>query len=157
MTPRRKIAFLRLAGGLAALVALALPVRAEDVAVVTRHVVYPGQEVSAGDLQVVTVTNHNRDLRTVATRIEQVDGKLTRLTLLPGHYIPLNAVRDAYTVEQGAAVHVLFSGNGLVITATAVTLEPGSAGDVIKVRNTDSGRVFSGIVMADGTVRVGAS
>jgi flagella basal body P-ring formation protein FlgA len=38
-----------------------------------------------------------------------------------------------------------------------VTLEPGSAGDVIKVRNMDSGRVFSGIVMADGTIRVGAS
>jgi flagella basal body P-ring formation protein FlgA len=157
MTLRRKIAFLRLAGGLAALVALALPVRAEDVAVVTRHVVYPGQEVSAGDLQVVTVTNHNRDLRTVATRIEQVDGKLTRRTLLPGHYIPLSAVRDAYTVEQGAPVRVLFAGDGLVITATAVTLEPGSAGDVIKVRNMDSGRVFSGIVMADGTIRVGAS
>jgi flagella basal body P-ring formation protein FlgA len=157
MTPRRKIAFLRLAGGLAALVALALPVRAEDVAVVTRHVVYPGQEVSAGDLQIVTVTNHNRDLRTVATRIGQVDGKLTRQTLLPGHYIPLNAIRDAYTVEQGAPVRVLFAGDGLVITATAVTLEPGSAGDVIKVRNMDSGRVFSGIVMADGTIRVGAS
>jgi flagella basal body P-ring formation protein FlgA len=157
MTLRRKIAFLRLVGSLAALIALALPVRAEDVAVVTRHVVYPGQEVSAGDLQVVTVTNHNRDLRTVATRIEQVDGKLTRRTLLPGHYIPLSAVRDAYTVEQGAPVRVLFAGDGLVITATAVTLEPGSTGDVIKVRNMDSGRVFSGIVMADGTIRVGAS
>ena len=157
MTLRRKIAVLRLAGGLAALYALAVPALAQDVAVVTRHVVYPGQEVSAGDLKVVPVMNHNRDLRTVATRIEQVDGKLTRLTLLPGHYIPLNAIRDAYTVEQGAAVRVLFSGNGLVITATAVTLEPGSAGDVIKVRNTDSGRVFSGIVMADGTIRVGAS
>jgi flagella basal body P-ring formation protein FlgA len=157
MTLRRHIAILRLAGSLAALVALALPVRAEDVAVVTRHVVYPGQEVSAGDLQVVTVTNHNRDLRTVATRIEQVDGKLTRRTLLPGHYIPLSAVRDAYTVEQGAPVRVLFAGDGLVITATAVTLEPGSAGDVIKVRNMDSGRVFSGIVMADGTIRVGTS
>jgi len=153
---RRNIAVLRLAGGLAALMALALPVRAEDVAVVTRHVVYPGQEVSAGDLQVVEVTNHNRDLRTVATRIEQVNGKLTRQTLLPGHYIPLNAIRDAYTVEQGAAVRVLYSEGGLIITATAVTLEPGSAGDVIKVRNMDSGRVFSGIVMADGTVRVGA-
>jgi flagella basal body P-ring formation protein FlgA len=157
MTLRRKIAVLRLAGGLAALFALAVPALAQDVAVVTRHVVYPGQEVSAGDLKVVPVMNHNRDLRTVATRIEQVSGKLTRRTLLPDHYIPLNAVRDAYTVKQGAPVRVLYSQDGLVITATAVTLEPGSAGDVIRVRNADSGRVFSGIVMADGTIRVGAS
>jgi flagella basal body P-ring formation protein FlgA len=157
MRLRRKITILRLAGGLAALAALAAPARAQDVAVVTRHVVYPGQEVQAGDLKVVPVMNHNRDLRTVATNIEQVDGKLTRQTLLPGHYIPLNAIRDAYTVEQGAAVRVLFTEGGLVITATAVTLEPGSAGDVIKVRNMDSGRVFSGTVMADGTIRVGTS
>jgi flagella basal body P-ring formation protein FlgA len=60
-------------------------------------------------------------------------------------------------VEQGAAVRVLYSAGGLVITATAVTLEPGSPGDVIKVRNMDSGRVFSGIVMDDGSIRVGAS
>lgn len=146
-----------LVSGLLALSFMPMPARAQDVAVVTRHVVYPGQQVSAGDLKVVPVMNHNRDLRTVATRIGQVDGKLTRSTLLPGHYIPLNAVRDAYTVEQGAPVRVLYSEGGLVITATAVTLEPGSAGDVIRVRNMDSGRVFSGIVMADGTVRVGAS
>ena len=157
MESRRKIALLRLAAGLAALAALATPVRAEDVAVVTRHVIYPGQEVQAGDLQVVQVMNHNRDLRTVATRIEQVDGKLTRQTLLPGHYIPLSAIRDAYTVEQGAAVRVLYTEGNLVITATAVTLEPGSTGDIVKGRNMDSGRVFSGIVMADGTIRVGAS
>jgi flagella basal body P-ring formation protein FlgA len=152
-----RVNVLRLAGSLAALLALAAPVRAQDVAVVTRHVVYPGQEVSAADLEVVAVMNHNRDLRTVATRMDQVDGKLSRQTLLPGHYIPLNAIRDAYAVEQGAAVRVLYSAGGLVITATAVTLEPGSPGDVIKVRNMDSGRVFSGIVMDDGSIRVGAS
>jgi flagella basal body P-ring formation protein FlgA len=157
MRRRSRIAVLKVAGGLAALLALAAPGLAQDVAVVTRTVVYPGQQVSAADLQVVPVMNHNRDLRTVATQIEQVDGKLTRQTLLPGHYIPLNAIRDAYAVEQGAAVRVLYSSGGLVITATAVTLEPGSPGDVIKVRNMDSGRVFSGIVMGDGTVRVGAS
>ena len=45
----------------------------------------------------------------------------------------------------------------MVISITAVPLEPGAAGDVVKLRNVDSGRIFSGIVMADGTVRVGAS
>ena len=52
---------------------------------------------------------------------------------------------------------MLYTEGNLVITATAVTLEPGSTGDIVKVRNMDSGRVFSGIVMADGTIRVGAS
>ena len=38
-----------------------------------------------------------------------------------------------------------------------VPLQPGSAGDLVKVRNLDSGAVFTGTVMADGTIRVGAS
>ena len=50
----------------------------------------------------------------------------------------------------------MFITNGLTISLTAVTLEAGSAGDVVKVRNVDSGAVFSAVVMADGTVRVGA-
>src|SRR6185312_3336704 len=98
MRRRSRIAVLKVVGGLATLVALAAPGLAQDVAGVTRTVVYPGQQVSAADLQVVPVMNHNRALRTVATQIEQVDGKLTRQTLLPGHYIPLNAIRDAYAV-----------------------------------------------------------
>jgi len=36
-------------------------------------------------------------------------------------------------------------------------LQPGAAGDFVRVRNIDSGKVFSGTVMADGTIRVGAS
>jgi flagella basal body P-ring formation protein FlgA len=38
-----------------------------------------------------------------------------------------------------------------------VTLEPGSAGDLVKVRNIDSGKILSGTVMADGSIRVGAT
>jgi flagella basal body P-ring formation protein FlgA len=38
-----------------------------------------------------------------------------------------------------------------------VALQPGAAGDLVKVRNVDSGKIFSGTVMADGTIRVGAS
>ena len=38
-----------------------------------------------------------------------------------------------------------------------MTLQPGAAGDLVKVRNIDSGKILSGTVMADGTVRVGAT
>ncbi|RUY13900.1 flagella basal body P-ring formation protein FlgA, partial [Mesorhizobium sp. M7A.F.Ca.CA.001.13.2.1] len=41
--------------------------------------------------------------------------------------------------------------------ATAVTLQPGAAGDLVKVRNIDSGEILSGTVMADGTIQVSAS
>ena len=66
-------------------------------------------------------------------------------------------VREAWLVEQGASVQVMFVSGALTISATAVTLQSGAAGDFVKVRNIDSGKVFSGTVMADGSIRVGAS
>ena len=71
-------------------------------------------------------------------------GKVAKRTLLPGRFVPLAAVRDAYLVQQGAPVQMMFVEGGLTISATAVTLEPGSAGDVVKVRNADSGKVLTG-------------
>jgi flagella basal body P-ring formation protein FlgA len=86
-----------------------------------------------------------------------LEGKIAKRTLLPGRYVPVNALRDAYLVEKGAAVEMVFVAGGLTISAGAVTLQPGSAGDQVKVRNIDSGKILSGTVMADGTIRVGGT
>ncbi len=69
--------------------------------------------------------------------------------------MPFNALRDAYLFEKGVSVQMMFVAGALSIAATGVTLEPGSVGDQIKVRNIDSGKILTGIVMADGTIRVG--
>ena len=157
MQLRRKSIAGHLASVALALLAFAMPAGAQEIAVVTNRVVYPGETIGLDVLREVPVTNRNRDLSTVATVVEQVEGKVARRTLLPGRFIAVNAVRDAYLVEQGAAVQVMFVHGGLTISASAVTLQPGSAGDVVKVRNIDSGNTFTGTVMADGTIRVGAT
>ena len=83
-------------------------------------------------------------------------GKVARRTLLPGHPIPVNAVKDPAVVTRGAPVRIVYQAAGLTITATAAPLQEGSVGDVIRVRNVDSGLVVVGVVQADGTVRVGS-
>jgi flagella basal body P-ring formation protein FlgA len=83
-------------------------------------------------------------------------GKVARRTLLPDHPIPAIAVDEVDLVTRGTSVQLVFQQSGLVITAYAAPLEDGSAGDVIRVRNIDSGAVVMGVVQADGTVRVGA-
>jgi flagella basal body P-ring formation protein FlgA len=129
---------------------------AGEAVLIPNRVIYPGETIMPGLLKTVVLAPGRQKPDAVATRAGELNGKVARRTLLPGHYIPVNAIRDAWLVEQGAPVQVVFAAGGLTITATAVTLESGSAGDLVKVRNPDSGKIFSGTVMEDGTVRVGA-
>ncbi|WP_187968111.1 flagellar basal body P-ring formation chaperone FlgA [Aquibium microcysteis] len=131
------------------------PAMATDTAVIPKRVIYPGETIDAGALSEVPVRNPARITTEIAYLAEDIDGKVAKRTLLPGRFIPLSSVREAYVVEAGSPVEVNFIQNGLQITTMAIPLQPGSIGDMIRVRNADSGAVFSGIVLADGTLRVG--
>jgi flagella basal body P-ring formation protein FlgA len=145
------------AGAAMALAAIALPVPAQEVVLVPNRVIYPGETVDLSALRQVVLKPGKVVPDAVAVLAEDLDGKVARRTLLPGRYVQANSIRQAYLVEQGAAVQAIFVAGGLIISAAAITLEPGAAGDLVKVRNIDSGKVFTGTVMADGSIRVGAS
>jgi flagella basal body P-ring formation protein FlgA len=147
-----------LAMGLALAVLLAgSVVHAQEVVLIPNRVIYPGETLELAVLREVTLKPGKVVPPAVAIAPGQLEGKVAKRTLLPGRYIPAAALREAWIVEQGVSVHVLYVSGMLTISATAVSLQPGAAGDMIRVRNIDSGKVVSGIVMADGTIRVGAS
>ncbi|RUW89789.1 flagellar basal body P-ring formation chaperone FlgA [Mesorhizobium sp. M7A.F.Ca.US.010.02.1.1] len=128
-----------------------------EVVLIPSRVIYPGETINLAALKQVTLIVGKHKPEAVATRVEELDGKVAKRTLLPGRYIPSTAIREAWLVEQGASVQIFFIAGGLTISATAVTLQPGAAGDLVKVRNIDSGKILSGTVMADGTIQVSAS
>ena len=140
-----------------ALCAGAMPASADDVVLIPNRVIYPGETIELAALKEVTLAPGRHKPDAVATTAQELTGKVAKRTLLPGRYVPTSALREAWLVEQGASVQVYFVAGALTISATAVTLQPGAAGDLVKVRNIDSGKVFSGTVMADGTIQVGAS
>ena len=123
---------------------------------VPTRVIYPGETIDMDGLKEVVLKAGKEAPADMAVTPEQLDGKVARRTLLPGRYVPVASLREVWLVEQGAAVQAVYAAGGLTISAAAVTLQPGSAGDQVRVRNIDSGKVFSGTVMADGTIRVGA-
>jgi flagella basal body P-ring formation protein FlgA len=84
-------------------------------------------------------------------------GKVARRTLLPGQAIPTNAIGEPRLVTTGAMVRLVFEEDGLMIVTYASALQGGGAGDVISVRNLESGLTISGIVRADGSIHVGGS
>lgn len=152
----------RLTTGLAAIAAVALSLcgsafaqGAVPMAVIPTEVIYPGQTLDAAILREVEVTNPN--LRSdYVHKIDEVDGMVTTRTLLPGRVIPVSSVREAYAVERGKTVRLVYRDGALTISAPGMPLQNAAVGDSIRVRNVDSGITVSGTVTGDGEVEVAA-
>lgn len=123
------------------------------MAVVPKQTIYPGQEIDAAQLQEVEVTNPNI-AGGYASSVSQVAGMISSRTLLPGRTIQVNALREPYAVKRGTTVRMTFNVGSMIIAASGTPLDNASVGDVIRLRNLDSGVTVSGTVMADGTVQV---
>lgn len=126
---------------------------AERQAVIPRQTIYPGETVDPARLEEVNVTNPNI-VDGFVTSIDQIAGKISKRTLLPGRVIFISAVREPYAVARGTSVRLIFDSGLLKITATGTPLQDAAIGDLIRVRNIDSGVIVSGTVMQDGSVQV---
>jgi flagella basal body P-ring formation protein FlgA len=123
------------------------------VAVVPRTIIYPGQEISASQVAVVAVTNPNL-IDGYARSIADVQGMISNRTLVPGRTIMISALRKPYMVKRGDKATLIYDNGKLRITAAGTPLADANVGDLISVRNTDSGVIISGTVMSDGTILV---
>ena len=132
----------------------AVPAAAQEAPAPTpRVVIYPGDVIR--DDMLADVAELARD--GAGPFVEQrslIVGKVARLTLLPGHAIPFSAVSNRKLVTNGAEVKLIYSEGGLVIMTTGDALQDGSIGDIVRVRNDDSGVTVSGAVQPDGSVQV---
>jgi flagella basal body P-ring formation protein FlgA len=138
------------------LVVPAIGARAADVTLpVPRVTIYPGDTISDAMLVERQFRGPDFDNPGFAAFREAVVGKVSRQTLLPNQPISLNGIRDPFAVQQGQAAVVVFQSGGLVIAGTAIPLQAGSVGELISLRNVDSGTTIRGVVQKDGTVRVG--
>jgi flagella basal body P-ring formation protein FlgA len=117
--------------------------------------IYPGSIIEADQLTERTYVQSQIGTGYIDAPSALV-GRVARRTLLPDHPIPAIAIDEVDLVTRGTSVQLVFQQAGLLITAYAAPLEDGSAGDVIRVRNIDSGATVMGVVQPDGTVRVGA-
>ena len=133
----------------------AIPAAAQDAGLPTpKAVIYPGDLILDPMLADVPGAVRDGPGPFVGSRALIV-GKVARLTLLPGHAIPFAGVANRKLVSNGQEVRLVFSEGGLLIMTTGSAMQDGSIGDIVRVRNSDSGVTVSGSVQADGTVSVG--
>ncbi|WP_264597549.1 flagellar basal body P-ring formation chaperone FlgA [Rhodoblastus acidophilus] len=144
---------------LARLVVLAATLAAPSVAgagprdmVVPAQVIYPGDRITESMLSDTPAPNG--DLTGILVERGQLVGKVARRTLLPGKAIPAVAVEEPRAVSMGGLVQLVYQADGLTIVTNAQALQNGYVGQVVQVRNIESGIVVSGAIQADGTVLV---
>ena len=130
--------------------------QAERIAfVVPSQIIYPGQTIGNAGLQEKFFTIRASAAGNYILHTDQLVGKVARRTLLPGQPILVTSVNEPDLIQRGVPVALIYNAGSLVISAKGISMEPGHAGDFIKVRNVDSGIIVSGTVLADGTVQVG--
>jgi flagella basal body P-ring formation protein FlgA len=102
----------------------------------------------------------SRDLATVsrdAVRDPQhVRGYVMRRSAGVGRVIDTRMLSAPLLVERGQGVQLLSSTAGLQIRMTGVSLDDGSRGEMIRVRNPVSNRVVRARVVGSGRVELGA-
>ena len=151
---RRLLRTIMLAAALAVSAGTVSTAFAQQTVIIPTRVIYPGEIVTTDSLEEVPLRRQVKNLGALALEFGQLEGKVARRTLLPGRMIPVASVRDAWLVEPGKPVQVRFVHGALEISISGIPLQAGAAGDMVRVRNADSGSVFSGVVMSDGSIRV---
>ena len=116
--------------------------------------IYPGDEIVPAMLAECRAPLPRSRPGDFAVEPIDVVGKFARRTLLRGQPIPLNAVRSKDLVFSGRSYPLVFRSANMTISAIGVALQRGGAGDVIDVRNSDSGLVIKGRVASGGLLVV---
>jgi flagella basal body P-ring formation protein FlgA len=63
-------------------------------------------------------------------------------------------IKTTPVIKKGASIKINVIGHNLLLQAEGISLEDGQIGDKIKVRRSDSGKVFQAIVVDSEVVEV---
>ncbi len=125
----------------------------ETTAPTPKLVIYPGDVISDDMLADAPLATINFGGPVAISRAQLV-GMSARRTLLPGRAIPLIAVGAPRVVRSGASVKLIYVDGALEIMTFGSAMQDGAVGDLIKVRNDDSGVTVNGEVRPDGAILV---
>jgi flagella basal body P-ring formation protein FlgA len=123
---------------------------------VPRHVIYPGDEITSDALVQRRVLRPEGSAPVFGENPADIIGKISRRTLLRGQLIPNSALREKNLVIQGHRYRLVYKSDYVSITGTGIPMQSASAGEMVGVRNPDTGIIVKAIVMPDKTLAVDA-
>lgn len=115
--------------------------------------IYPGDAITEGSL-VERPAGRGVDPETFATNRSALVGMIARRTLIAGKPVPADAVRRPEALRQGQTVTLVFTSGNLTIRGSGLALQSGGLGEIVRVRNADSGLVVRGRILDARTVEI---
>jgi flagella basal body P-ring formation protein FlgA len=137
--------------------AVHMPAEAADIqhtVFVPRHVIYPGDVITADALVERQVLRSPDSGPVFGENPNDIVGKISRRTLLRGELIPNSAVRNKDLVIQGRPYKLIYNSQFVSIVGTGIPLQSASVGETVNVRNPDTGLVIKARVEPDQTLAV---
>lgn len=137
--------------------AIASAPRAQDpgrTVFVPRAVIYPGDRITEANLIERQLLVDPNNPPVFGEREQDLLGKVARRTLLPGELIPEMAIRTQDLIKQGRTYKLVYSSKFVSIVGVGVPLQSGAAGEIINVRNPESGLIIKARIEPDQTLAV---
>ena len=117
--------------------------------VVSTRIIRPQTVITADAITVKSAT-----IAGTYSTISQLVGQEARTAIYPGRPIRIGDVGMPALIDRNQIVTLLYQRNGLSILTEARALSRAAAGETVRVMNMSSRTTVSGMVQANGTVRV---
>ena len=117
-------------------------------------VIYPGDVITAEALIPGKIVRAAGSPAVFGENIEDLVGKVARRTLIRGELIPNSAVHEQALVVQGRPYKLTYSSEYVSIVGTGIPMKSAAVGEMVSVRNPDTGIIIKARVQADQTLAV---
>ncbi len=110
-----------------------------------------GDIITQNDIELKYISKDSVKNTTIAD-ITKIIGKQAAKNLSAGSTVGFNNIIDPVLIKKNKAVNAIYRNGAIEVRTVVIALEDGKEGDIIKLKNHESGKTFQAIVDKDGSV-----
>ena len=132
-----------------------LPLASKDMinVVITRETLKPDRKITASDLDSKQVKRYSTAMG-YYTQADEVIDLVPKRFITKGTILRHALLKKPDLIKKGAHVTITVTRQGFFISNEGIALESGGLNDKIQIKVTNSGKIITGIVDAEGKVKI---